>query len=184
MRHQLAVQDVVRRLYRSIGLCHLLLRPQAVVVVGKLHHIFRLGGKQLAFRRNAAVQLRARSFDFAIFQCVDVAPAGRDLQFAVDNLEGVVRVQCSARVRRVRILIYGDAAITRPVPRQRAGDLHVAVQVGFAQGNSLLPRMRGVPGRVRARVPAVAFPRKGAGLSLLIKKGWHKICAIPDVGWV
>ena len=45
MRHQFAVQCIFRHLYRTIGLRHFLLRPQAVVVVGKLHHVLRLGGE-------------------------------------------------------------------------------------------------------------------------------------------
>ena len=163
MRHRLAVQGVVRCLYRAIRLRHLLLRAQAVVIVSKLHHILRLAGEQLALRRNAPVQLRARAFYFAILQGVYLTPAGRYFQLAILDCENVVRVQAARRVARVHVLIYGDASVRRPASRQRAADLHVPAQVRRRQRDGLLPRVRRVPRIVCARVPAVALPRKGAG---------------------
>ena len=161
-RHQLAVQRVLRRRYHAVSFCHLLLRAQAVVAVGELCYVLRLAGEQFGFCRNVAVQLRARGFYLAIFQCVDVAPAGRDLQITVFNCENVVRVQVGRGVGRIHVAICGDAAVDGDIGRQCADQLYVAVQVGFGQCYSLLPRVRGVPGRVRVRVPAVALLRKGA----------------------
>ena len=45
MRYQLSVQGVVSSFYGTIGFRHLLLRPQAVVVVGEFYHVFWLGGE-------------------------------------------------------------------------------------------------------------------------------------------